>query len=95
MAKSKSRTKNKSKILKKYEIAYENCIKKAMKCNSFSKKKKSILKKSNRSKKNSPNNYQKFVKKHSKDIDISGLSPGSRMRKIAKLWKKEKKMREN
>lgn len=80
-----------SKILKKYEIAYENCIKKAMKNN---KNRKECLKKSKNikksaDKKRSPTKYQKFVKKHSNDFGISGLSPASRMRKIAKLWKKK------
>jgi hypothetical protein len=36
------------------------------------------------------NAYQKFVKKHSKDSAIRGLSPKSRMRAISKLWKKHK-----
>ena len=92
--KSKSRRINKSKILKRYEIAYENCIKKAMKGSARLVKKKSP-KKINKSKKHSPTQYQKFVKKHSKDMDITGLSPSSRMRKIAKLWKKEKKLKSN
>ena len=39
--KSKSRRINKSKILKRYEIAYENCIKKAMKGSARLVKKKS------------------------------------------------------
>ena len=90
--KSRKDRKN-SKILKKYEIGYENCIKKAMKSNK-NKIRKECLKKSKKNikksvdKKRSPTKYQKFMKKHSNDIGIAGLSPASRMRKIAKLWKK-------
>lgn len=90
-SKKSRKVRKNSKILKKYEIAYENCIKKAMKSH---KNKKECLKKSKNikkstDKKRSPTKYQKFVKKHSNDAGISGLSPASRMRKIAKLWKKK------
>lgn len=35
------------------------------------------------------NTYQKFVKKHVKDTKFKNMSPSSRMKAIAKLWKKK------
>lgn len=121
---SKSKSKNRSKILKKYELAYESCVRKAMKSHPrLAKKKPSSLKsrcikkiakkdpkiksmltkikrksrksrtsnksrKSRRSKKRSLNPYQKFIKKHVHDPKFKNLSPSSRMKAIAKMWKK-------
>ena len=122
---SKSKTKNRSKILKKYELAYESCVRKAMKSHPrLAKKRPSSLKsrcikkvskkdskiksmltkkikrksrksrksgksgKSRKSKKRSLNPYQKFIKKHVHDPKFKNLSPSSRMKAIAKMWKK-------
>ena len=114
---SQSKSKNRSKILKKYEVAYESCIRKAMKMHPrLAKKKSSSLKyrcitkvskkdtkvksilikkykksrksrKSKKSKKRSLNPYQKFIKKHVNDPKFKNLSPSSRMKAIAKIWK--------
>lgn len=130
MVSRKTNSKNKSKILKKYEMAYEKCIKKAMKAHPIlSKRKPSSLKstcvkniskkisksldnktkrlikntliKKSRSKtrrhksrsrsrsRKSLNTYQKFIKKHVKDPKFKNMSPSSRMKAIAKLWKKK------
>jgi hypothetical protein len=35
------------------------------------------------------NTYQKFIKKHVKDPKFKNMSPSSRMKAIAKLWKKK------
>ena len=129
---SKSKSKNRSKILKKYELAYESCIRKAMKIHPrLAKKKPSSLKsrcinkvskrdnriksvltkkykrksisrspksrksrksrkssKSSKSRKRSLNPYQKFIKKHANDPKLKNLSPSSRMKAVAKMWKK-------
>ena len=115
---SKSKTKNRSKILKKYELAYESCVRKAMKSHiRLAKKNPSSLKsrcikkvskrdskiksvlikkykgKSRKSRKSrktkkSLNPYQKFIKKHVNDTKFKHLSPSSRMKAIAKMWKK-------
>lgn len=118
MSPRKKSKKSRSLILKKYELAYESCIKKALKRSP--KQKKSILKKkcikkslspllkkiqknkktinksrkpTSKSRKKSKSlkknltKYQQFVKKYSKDPKIKKLSPISRMKTIAKLWK--------
>lgn len=35
------------------------------------------------------NRYQKFIKKHVNDTKFKNMSPSSRMKAIAKLWKKK------
>jgi len=131
MVSHKTNPKSRSKILKKYELAYEKCIKKAMKTHpilskrrpsslkskcvkKISKKisksldsktkrliKNTLIKKSRKTKrrktktksktksKKSLNTYQKFIKKHVKDPKYKNMSPSSRMKAIAKLWKKK------
>jgi hypothetical protein len=131
------KSKSRSAILKKYEKAYESCVRKTMKMHPrLSKKRPSSIKKkclkkaskqlsgyltsrklskskrrksrkskksrksrrskkvkksksSKKSKKRSLTKYQKFIKKHSGDPKFRNLSPGARMKAIAKLWKKE------
>ena len=103
----------KSKELRKYEVAYNKCIKMCMKSkrckkstkkiddlsslNKSRKRRKSATKKSRkRSKKVSKrskrrlNAYQKFVRRESARSIYRGKSVKSRMRAIAKLWKKSK-----
>ena len=127
MVSRKTNSKSRSKILKKYELAYEKCIKKAMKTHpiiskrrpsslkskcvkKISKKisksldsktkrliKNTLIKKSRKTKRRktktksrkSLNTYQKFIKKHVKDPKFKNMSPSSRMKAIAKLWKKK------
>ena len=127
MVSRKTNSKSRSKILKKYELAYEKCIKKAMKTHpiiskrrpsslkskcvkKISKKisksldsktkrliKNTLIKKSRKTKRRktktksrkSLNTYQKFIKKHVKDPKFKNMSPSSRMKAFAKLWKKK------
>jgi hypothetical protein len=103
----------KSKELRKYEVAYNKCIKmclRSKRCKKSVKKavndvvhldksrkrRKSALKKSrnrrtskSKSKKRL-NPYQKFVKRESAKSIYRGKGVKSRMRAIAKLWKKSK-----
>ena len=109
---NRSKKSVKSKELRKYEVAYNKCIKmciKSKRCKksakkavddlmSSTKRRKSATKKSRkRSKKLSKsrskrrlNAYQKFVRRESTKSVYRGKSVKSRMRAIAKLWKKSK-----
>ena len=96
----------KSKELRKYEIAYNKCIKLGLKsktCKRSIKKlkpsskkrmnkslKKTIKKLKLRSRSRSLNPYQKFVKRESAKSVYKGRNVKSRMRAIAKLWRKLK-----
>ena len=95
----------KSKELRKYEIAYNKCIKlgiNSRNCKKSLKRVKPTLRKKiiksiiksrkrkSKSKSRSLNEYQKFVKKESKKSIYKGKSAKSRMRAISKLWKKSK-----
>jgi hypothetical protein len=91
----------KSNKLRKYEIAYNKCIKLCKKSalkrkKSIRKRKSSLLKSRKRYKtskspnKRSLNAYQKFVKSESGKSIYKGKSVKSRMRAISKLWKKSK-----
>ena len=103
----------KSKQLRKYEIAYNKCIKFGLKSKrnnkAKSRSKKCLLKssrkphrnqslfvksrkrvKKSRSKSRSLNSYQKFVKSESSKSIYKGISVKSRMRAIAKKWRKFK-----
>ena len=95
-----------SKKLRKYEIAYNKCIKlcrksakkrkSTRKTRKSSKRKSTLLKsrkrriKKSKSPNRSLNAYQKFVKTESRKSIYKGKSVKSRMRAIAKLWKKSK-----
>jgi len=103
--KSKSVDK-KSKELRKYEIAYNKCIKLGLKSKTCKKSirrlkpsskkriKKSLnktkLRSRSRSRSRSLNAYQKFVKHESAKSIYKGRNVKSRMRAIAKLWRKLK-----
>jgi len=100
----------KSKELRKYEVAYNKCIKmclKSKRCKksvkkvvdnfmSINKRRKSATKKSRTRRKSRSrskrrlNAYQKFVKRESVKSIYRGKSVKTRMRAIAKLWKKSK-----
>ena len=96
----------KSKQLRKYEIAYNKCIKLGINskiCKKSLKRVRPILakkiiksvrksrkRKSISLKSRSLNAYQKFVKKESKKSVYKGKNAKSRMRAISKLWKKSK-----
>lgn len=95
----------KSKQLRKYEIAYNRCIKlglKSRKCKKSIKKLKPIAKKSliksvkkikkylTKSRKRTLNSYQKFVRKESVKSIYKGRNIKSRMKEISRLWRKKK-----
>ncbi len=89
----------KSKELRKYEIAYNKCIKLGLKsktCKRSIKKLKPFkslkktIKNKLRSRSRSLNAYQKFVKRESAKSVYKGKNVKSRMRAIAKLWRKLK-----
>lgn len=82
--------------LRKYEIAYNKCIKLCKKSAiklKKSKRKSPMLKrriKKSKSPARSLNSYQKFVKTESIKGIYKGKSVKSRMRAISRLWKKSK-----
>ena len=91
---------NKSRELRKYEIAYNKCIKmitKSRKCKETmrkrriksSKRRKTRTRTRSRSVKKSLNTYQKFVRRESKKSIYKGRSVKSRMGAISKLWRKK------
>jgi hypothetical protein len=87
--------------LRKYEVAYEECLKK-MSCSKRSPVKKSrvrqecetppaIKQKSPQKKNQKPlNSYQKFVQDESQKSKYKGLIASERMTAISKEWKKQK-----
>jgi len=98
----------KSKELRKYEIAYNKCIKLGLKSKACKKSMKRLkpsskkrinksikktikkIKLRSRSRSRSLNAYQKFVKRESAKSVYKGRNVKSRMRAIAKLWRKLK-----
>ena len=97
----------KSKELRKYEIAYNKCIKLGLKSKTCKRSKKlklsskKIINKSlkntikklklrSRNRSRSLNAYQKFVKRESAKSVSKGRNVKSRMRALAKLWRKLK-----
>jgi iron uptake system EfeUOB component EfeO/EfeM len=90
---------SRSARLRKYEVAYEECLKK-MSCSKKSPDKKSrvrqetppeIKQKSPQKKNEKPlNSYQKFVQDESQKSKYKGLIASERMTAISKEWKKQK-----
>lgn len=86
---------SRSARLRKYEVAYEECLKKTV-CS----KKNTVLRKSpdKKSRQQSPkkknekplNSYQKFVRDESQKSKYKGLIASERMTAISKEWKKQK-----
>lgn len=87
--------------LRKYEVAYEECLKK-MSCSKRNPVKKSrvrqecetppaVKQKSPQKKNQKPlNSYQKFVQDESQKSKYKGLIASERMTAISKEWKKQK-----
>ena len=84
--------------LRKYEVAYEECLKK-MSCSKRSPDKKSraqqepspVKQQSPQKKNQKPlNSYQKFVQDESQKSKYKGLIASERMTAISKEWKKQK-----
>ena len=89
---------SRSARLRKYEVAYEECLKK-MSCYKRSPVKKSDVQQERvQAKQKSPkksiekplNSYQKFVRDESQKSKYKGLIASERMTAISKEWKKQK-----
>lgn len=87
---------SRSARLRKYEVAYEECIKKTACSKKNTVLRKSPDKKSQQQNEKSPkkknekplNSYQKFVRDESQKSKYKGLIASERMRAISKEWKK-------
>ena len=92
-------TDKKLEKLKKYEIAYKECIEKSRKQRSKSRKKKidkSPPKSSIRESIKKPlNEYQKFVQIESQEPKYKGMSSKKRLTEISKKWKNKKNIQKS